>query len=85
MRLRTLLFLMFMLLAKPYRRGSPRSFAEAARRRGHRGVRYAGHVSDAAIELSDESESGEILILFGAGDIHRQVSPVMGRLEGGTG
>ena len=63
----------------------PEAFAEAARRRGHRGVRYAGHVSDAAIELSAEAESGEILILFGAGDIHRQVSPVMGRLEGGTG
>ena len=45
---------------------------------------YAGQVSEAAAQLADQAQSGEILILFGAGDIHRQVSPLMERLEGGA-
>ena len=60
------------------------AFAEAARRRGHRGVTCAGQVSEAAAQLADQAQSGEILILFGAGDIHRQVSPLMGRSAGGA-
>ncbi|MBM66376.1 MAG: UDP-N-acetylmuramate--L-alanine ligase [Myxococcales bacterium] len=60
------------------------SFAEAARSRGHRGVAYAGHVATAAEQLAAQAEAGEILILFGAGDIHRQVPPLMERLEGGA-
>lgn len=58
------------------------AFAEAARSRGHRGVSYAGDISESAGTLLEQAQRNDILILFGAGDIHRQVAPLMDQLKG---
>jgi UDP-N-acetylmuramate--alanine ligase len=59
----------------------PPRFVAAAMARGHRLMRYVGAAEAAAASVVDSSASGDLLLVFGAGDIDRQVATIQARLE----
>ncbi len=50
---------------------------EAARRRGHRNVVELGALSDAPAVLKEKTESGDIVVVMGAGDVGGMCAPIL--------
>jgi UDP-N-acetylmuramate--alanine ligase len=60
---------------------SPDRFVAATTAHGHRGSRYGGTIAEAAQAVATSAEPGDIVILFGAGDVFRYVDPVIAALS----
>ena len=54
-------------------RGTQRRFVEDATAHGHRSMRFVGDAEASARRLASDAEPGDVLLVFGAGDIDRQV------------
>jgi len=60
---------------------STAGFAADAMAHGHRSVRPGGSAAESAKLLAREAEPGDLVLLFGAGDVDRQVAPLVQALE----
>jgi UDP-N-acetylmuramate--alanine ligase len=60
---------------------APDAFVAATQAHGHRGARYGGTAAEAAQALAEDAQPGDIVILFGAGDIFRSVEPLVAALR----
>ena len=66
---------------KPMKDYSEARFAEEAMAHGHRSVRFLGSASDSASALAEQSQEGDLILVFGAGDIDRQIPFLCQQLE----
>jgi UDP-N-acetylmuramate--alanine ligase len=60
---------------------SEERFAAEAIAHGHRSVRFAGTAEKAAEVIADSASAGDLILVFGAGDINRHVPSLCQRLE----
>ena len=60
---------------------SEQRFAEDATAHGHRSVRFVGGSETSARQLALDAQSGDVILVFGAGDIDRQVPLICDVLE----
>ncbi len=60
---------------------SEQRFAEDTMAHGHRSVRFLGGAERAARQLATEAKAGDVVLVFGAGDIDRQVPTICEVLE----
>ena len=56
-------------------------FVEDATAHGHRSMRFVGDAEASARRLASDAEPGDVLLVFGAGDIDRQVPLLCELLE----